>query len=115
MEKDMINISQRKSTKDEVLRVNAELYRKLFLQVMNESDKLDQVRAASITGWFDACLDPNNVLQACAKYFDPLGTSFTNEKKNFSTCGKCSGQMSLRAMERVSAHLPTFLAPLSQR
>jgi hypothetical protein len=50
MEKDMINISQRKSTKDEVLRVNAELYRKLFLQVMNESDKLDQVRASSLKG-----------------------------------------------------------------
>jgi len=43
MEKDMNNISQKVSTKNDVLKTNAELYRNLFLQVINEADKLDRV------------------------------------------------------------------------
>jgi hypothetical protein len=104
MEKDMINISQKKSTKDEVLRVNAELYRKLFLQVVRESDKLDQVRLVPNTAGppvADSIPCLLLLTQACAKYFDPLGTTFTSEEPGFSTCGQCGGQMGLRAMERV--------------
>jgi len=80
MEKDMNNISQKVSTKNDVLKTNAELYRNLFLQVINEADKLDR---------------------ACAKYFDPIGTSFTSEKNNFSTCGHCGALMSLRTTEQT--------------
>eukprot|EP01124_Arcella_intermedia_P015794 TRINITY_DN22374_c0_g1_i1.p1 TRINITY_DN22374_c0_g1~~TRINITY_DN22374_c0_g1_i1.p1 ORF type:complete len:584 (+),score=182.22 TRINITY_DN22374_c0_g1_i1:119-1753(+) len=77
-ESDMKEITEQKKTKEEVLKENIDMYRKIFDDITKDAPKLDK---------------------ALAKYFTPLGTHFDEEVQNFSKCGKCSESMHMRSVE----------------
>lgn len=71
----MLLVSKGMKTKEQFIREAVAKYKEVFLKVVREAQKLDQ---------------------SVAKYFDSQGTSFAEEIKNFSECGKCHSPMNLR-------------------
>lgn len=68
-------ISEGRATKEHVVKHNAEIYKRIFLEVAQKSDRLEK---------------------ALARYFVSAAANFAQEMKWFSICGGCRSKASLR-------------------
>lgn len=86
MEADMKKISEGKESKEVVLTTNIQMYKKVYEQVVQMSEKLDE---------------------AMRKYFTEIGESGQSkiESRQFSQCGICKDKMDLKSQGEVRLNL----------